>query len=263
MPWPCGSSTPACTTSTPPRTGPASARTTSSSLSTASKTAGVNRSSSLTAPSRKSPATRSKSPSSAAASGWNSWCRCSDRSTHVGCSSDAAGNGSLPLQGFDHLSRSLTWMRRGPHSAAGGHSHKPRFQHLPQVFAIDAADGEGGERDFGGNLAKKIEAREVVKTLRCGGKRGAAAEVVSAVHDRLPSLLDRVGRDADNGGSAGDAASVVNGKVLLTKVDSVGISQRGQVRPVVHDEQRLAAGAELADDSGKAEKRGIAERLVA
>ena len=87
---------------------------------------------------------------------------------------------------------------------------------MVEVFAGNAADGEGGEGDFGGDLLEEIEAGEVVEMFGAGGESGAAAEVVGAVEHRLAGLFDVVRRDADEQVRADDLAGVVDGCLLYT-----------------------------------------------
>ncbi|GIT29142.1 MAG: hypothetical protein Ct9H300mP1_11880 [Planctomycetaceae bacterium] len=60
---------------------------------------------------------------------------------------------------------------------------------------------------FPGNGPDEFESRIRVERLGLRGEDGADAEVVGPVENRLASLLDRVGRDADQPGFGADDPS--------------------------------------------------------
>src|SRR5262249_59118506 len=78
--------------------------------------------------------------------------------------------------------------------------------HLVEVLLGDAADGEPGERGRLGGPADEGEARQVGEVLGVAGEDRADAEVVRPGEDRGVELGAVVGRDADHGLGAQDAA---------------------------------------------------------
>ena len=105
------------------------------------------------------------------------------------------------------------------------------------VFQGNPADGEGRQAISAATARRRIQAGELLETLGCRRERRTDAEVVGAIEDRLPRLLDRMRRDADEGLRADDRPGVLDRKVFLAEVYAVGPDQRGQIGPVVDHQE--------------------------
>ena len=85
-------------------------------------------------------------------------------------------------------------------------------------------------------MADELQSREGLERLRAAGKRRANAEIVRAVEDRLPRLLDRVSRDADQTFWSDDPSRFTDGQFILSDVNAIGFREDRDVGPVVHNE---------------------------
>src|SRR5450759_5569729 len=134
------------------------------------------------------------------------------------------------------------------------HAHAPRagVEHAQDVLAVDPADRE--ERDVG-------VSRGVADELRAdGGTSGLGGRGVDGADADVVDVWVALGRDARGGvdmqrGVGGepdqhvrphDLARLLHRHVVLADMDAVGADRRGDVRPVVEDEQRAELIAHLA-----------------
>ena len=131
-----------------------------------------------------------------------------------------------------------------------------------QVARVDAADGEPGERDFGRDLANKLQPRERLERLRAARKGRADSEIVRAVEHRLPRLFDGVSRDADQTLRPDDPPCVANGQFVLTNVNTIGFGQHGDVRTIVHDQQCVRLASPLAQPPRVFDEFAVGQRLL-
>src|SRR4029079_15843254 len=99
-----------------------------------------------------------------------------------------------------------------------------------QIVDSNAAYGKRGKRDFGGDLAEKIEAGEVVEVFGCGGEGGAAADIAGAFLLGAAGLVEVVGGNANDHSRADDAANVANFRLFLAGVHAVGPRAHGRCR---------------------------------
>lgn len=126
----------------------------------------------------------------------------------------------------------------------------PAVQHLVQVRAVDAADGEPGpvllQR---GRVPDQLQAGGVAAGLGGGGPAGAGAEVVHAGlgHGRVDLVL-RVAGAADEHSLAEDGAGRGDGDVALAEVQDVGADGVRDVGAVVHGEELAVAACGLGEN---------------
>ncbi len=91
----------------------------------------------------------------------------------------------------------------------------------------------------------------------------APPQVVGAIQDRLPRLLDRMGGDAHQPPRSHQPPRVVNRQFLLSHVDPVRLGQYRQIGPVINDKTRLAGSRYPVQPPGAVEQLPVVETLVA
>lgn len=111
-------------------------------------------------------------------------------------------------------------------------------------------------------MAQWLNADARPACLRGGGVDRADREVVAVLGQRTVNLGEGVRRPAHEAVRAHQRTSLVGWRVILTDVHTVGIDLGGELRIVVHDEQRVMAARDLTKDPGGGLQLWTARRLV-
>src|SRR5262245_8982467 len=102
----------------------------------------------------------------------SSFCGCTLRSAGIACGASLVSELALCLaKGRQHLARGLSRVISRDDCLARGHAVDAGIKHFPHVPQGDSADGERRQRDFGGDLAEKVEAGEAVECF-CSRRKG-------------------------------------------------------------------------------------------
>ena len=167
------------------------------------------------------------------------------------------------MQKFNQFRSSAAWSWRRTDRTADGDAAGSGRADGRQIRGRNAADREPRQRDFGGDLADELQPCQLIEGFRAGRKTGTDAEIVRSVEHRLTSLLDRVCRDSDQSVRADDAAGFANGKFFLPHMNSIGLGQYGEVRAIVHDEERVRLARPVADSASGIEQSAVGQFFLA
>jgi hypothetical protein len=153
----------------------------------------------------------------------------------------------------DHTAEVAVQRQQGPNHRAGDSELGDHARTLP----IDSADGD--ERDPGGASApgrsrKRVEPHHRLWfRLRAGTEHRAERDVVRAVGERGLEFREVV-RGSTDLECGREAPHVGDRKIALTDVDPVGACEHGEIRTVVHEEQRPRRAAERCERPRKLER---------
>jgi hypothetical protein len=119
-----------------------------------------------------------------------------------------------------------------------------------------------GALDVPGGVIEQLQSDGLAIGLRRRRVDRSVADEVGVVGHRV-DLPGRVGGQADEDVGPDDLTRLGHRRVVLADVHAVGAGGRGDVGPVVDDEQRPRLRAQVAGDRARGQQRVVGRRLVA
>ena len=85
----------------------------------------------------------------------------------------------------------------------------------------------------------EVQPGQLRENFRRRGEGRTDSDVAGSINHRLTNLFRRMRTDANQRAGTKDSPGVLHAHVVLAEVDAVGFDEASDVRPIVHDEERV------------------------